>query len=260
MCIMHGPRHPPSTSSSITSAWDTRHPAETCRVRTLEPVTRPLATPAIAAALRTPRSAALAGVVFALLYGGGVLILRLSLPGNVTDRGAWLADRVGSITTAVHLVAYAGIAFLWFMGVVRTRIGAREDRFISTVFTGSGYLFLAMTFTAGAVTSGLINVYQASGSMADGGSFTLGSRVAYELVNLYSVRMAAVFMISLATLCLRTGAMPRGFVWLTYALAGALLLSIAYTLWVTLVFPLWVLVFSGYLLVRGIGPQQESVL
>ena len=215
-----------------------------------QPVTR--------GALHTPRSAALAGVLFALLYGGGVVLVRLSMRGDITDRGAWPATRVETISTALHLVAYAGIAFLWFMGVVRTRIGAGEDRFIATVFMGSGFLFLAMTLTAAAMSSGVISVYQeAAGNVADNAAFTLGSRVAYELVNLYSVRMAGVFMFSLGTLCLRTGAMPRGFVWLTYALAAALLLSIAYSLWVTLVFPLWVLMFSVYLLVRGIGPEPE---
>lgn len=212
--------------------------------------------PAIEGRLHTPRSAALAGVVFALLYGGAMLLVRLSMPGNITDRGSWPATRVDTISTALHLIAYAGIAFLWFMGVVRTRIGSREDRFIATVFMGSGFLFLAMTFAAGAVSSGVISVYQqAAGNVADNAGFTLGSRIAYELVNLYSVRMAGVFMFSLGTLCLRTGAMPRGFVWLTYALAAALLLSIAYSLWVTLVFPLWVLVFSVYLLVRGIDAE-----
>ena len=152
-------------------------------------------------------------------------------------------------------MAYSGIAFLWFMGVVRTRIGDREDRFLSTVFMGSGYLFLAMTFAAGALASGLMNLHaQATDSAAADASFALGTRTAFELVNLYSVRMAGVFMFSFGTLGLRTGAMPRSFVWLTYLLAAVLLLSISYTLWVVLVFPLWVLGLSIYLLVHGIGP------
>lgn len=32
----------------------------------------------------------------------------------------------------------AGIAFLWFIGVIRDRSGAHEDRFFATVFLGSG--------------------------------------------------------------------------------------------------------------------------
>ena len=51
-----------------------------------------------------------------------------------------------------HLVPFAGIAFLWFIGVVREQLGNVEDRLFSTVFLGSGLLFLAMLFI-GAVNS-----------------------------------------------------------------------------------------------------------
>ena len=181
--------------------------------------------------MHTPRSAAVAGVVFALLYGAALALVRLAFPAGISQQSDWVAERVNSLSVAVHLVAYAGIAFLWFMGVVRTRIGAREDRFLSTVFMGSGYLFLAMTFAAGALASGLMTLHaQASESAIADTSFVLGTRTAFELVNLYSVRMAGVFMFSFGTLGLRTGAMPRSFVWLTYLLAAVLLLSISYTL------------------------------
>ena len=54
------------------------------------------------------------------------------------------------------MVPFAGIAFLWFIGVVRDRIGEREDKFFATVFLGSGLLFVAMLFAAAAVLGGLI--------------------------------------------------------------------------------------------------------
>jgi hypothetical protein len=209
--------------------------------------------------LRTPRSAAIAGVLFALLYGTAIVIVRLSFPGSITERSGWQAARLPMASTGVHLLAYGGIAFLWFMGVVRTRIGLREDRFLQTVFIGSGYLFLAMTFVAGAVTSALLGAAAQAGSQViDGDGFMLGSHVAYELVNVYSMRMAAVFMISLATICLRTGAMPCAFIWLSYAMSAVLLLSLSYTLWAALAFPLWVLGFSLYLLWRGITFEPEA--
>ena len=201
----------------------------------------------------------MAGIAFALLYGAAVVLIRLSVAENISERDGWLADGRAHVSTAIHLVAYAGIAFLWFMGVVRSHLGVREDRFLATVFVGSGYLFLAMTFAAGAVTSGLIYAYaQAPVSIADRGGFAFGSRVAFELVNVYAVRMAGVFMISLATLSLRTGILPRAVVGLTYLLAAALLVSIGYTLWVTLVFPTWVLLLSVYLLWRGIDDMPGA--
>ena len=81
-------------------------------------------------------------------------------------------NRRSGVRSVVHLIPFAGIAFLWFMGVVRTRIGAREDRFLSTVFMGSGYLFLAMTFAAGALASGLMHLHaQSAGSATSDASF-----------------------------------------------------------------------------------------
>jgi len=45
---------------------------------------------------------------------------------------------------------------LWFIGVLRDRLGEREDKFFATVFFGSGLLFLAMLFAAAAVAGALI--------------------------------------------------------------------------------------------------------
>ena len=82
----------------------------------------------------------------------------------------------------------------------------------------------------------------------DSGTFSFGSRLTYELSNTYALRMAGVFMFSLATLCHRTGAMPRLFVWVTWGLAALLVLGLTQTLWAALLFPAWVLGLSVYLL------------
>ena len=60
------------------------------------------------------------------------------------------------MAVALNLIPFAGIAFLWFVGVVRDRVGEREDRFFATVFLGSGLLFVAMLFVGAAVAGGLI--------------------------------------------------------------------------------------------------------
>jgi hypothetical protein len=60
------------------------------------------------------------------------------------------------VAIALNLVPFAGIAFLWFVGVLRDRIGEREDRFFATVFLGSGLLFVAMIFVSAAIAGGLI--------------------------------------------------------------------------------------------------------
>lgn len=67
----------------------------------------------------------------------------------------------------------------------------------------------------------------------------LGRRIAALLLNSYAMRMAAVFMISTATIGLRTRFMPR---WLAISgilIAVVLLLGVAVTRWVEVLFPLW---------------------
>jgi hypothetical protein len=91
--------------------------------------------------LKTPRAAAVAGILFAVLFSGSVVLIRLSIPANVEDSGVWLKQRASTVTLAHSLLPFAGIAFLWFMGVVRDRLGRLEDQFFSTVFFGSGLLF-----------------------------------------------------------------------------------------------------------------------
>src|SRR5215467_10703023 len=108
--------------------------------------------------LRTPRAAAAAGIVFALLLGLTLVLLIVSSPSDTATEGAWLTDtsKRATVAIALNLVPFAGIAFLWFIGVVRDRIGQREDRFFASVFLGSGLLFVGMIFAAAAFAGGLV--------------------------------------------------------------------------------------------------------
>ena len=99
---------------------------------------------------------------------------------------------------------FAGIAFLWFIGVVRDGFGGFEDKFFSSVFIGSGLLFLAMMFASSAV--GLVAADAATQRHDEVAAF--GQVLLLTLSKTYALRMAAVFMISLATIWLKTGLMP----------------------------------------------------
>ncbi len=203
--------------------------------------------------LRTPRAAALAGILFAVLFSGSVVLVRLSVPANPAEGGAWLKERAGVVSLALSLLPFAGIAFLWFMGVVRDRIGQLEDQFLSTVFFGSGLLFLAMTFVSAALAGGALTSYAINpNKLLDSGTYTLVRAVMYRVTNVYAVKMASVFMMSLATIWVRTRVMPRWLALLTYALAVAVLLSPGSNLSLTLIFPAWVGAVSVYILVSNL--------
>ena len=87
--------------------------------------------------LTTPRAAAVAGIIFALLFAASLVFLRLSIPSDLTRETGWIAQARDYLSIALALMPFAGIAFLWFIGVIRDRFGELEDRFFSTVFFGS---------------------------------------------------------------------------------------------------------------------------
>jgi hypothetical protein len=211
--------------------------------------------------LRTPRAAPVTGILFALLLGTAYVLIRVSIPADPADGGAWLEERTSKVALALSLVPIAGIAFLWFIGLVRDRIGQLEDRFLASVFFGSGLLVLAMTFVSAALAGGLLTSYPITPTqLIDSGLYTFGWAVMYRISNVYAIRMAGVFMISLATIWISTRTMPRGVAFVTYGLALVLLLSIGYSLWVTLIFPAWVLVISIYVLVLNPrSPKAEDL-
>jgi hypothetical protein len=210
-------------------------------------------TPVIRDRLKAPRAGAIAGIVFSILLIIGLVLIRVSVPASPVDAGAWLAASRKSVDLGLSLLPFAGIAFLWFIGVLRDRMGAQEDRFFATVFFGSGLLFLAMIFAASAVSSGLMMAYRAMPEkMLDSGIYTFARTVAYQVVNVYAIRMAAVFMISTCTLAIRTRILPRWMAFLGYALALLLLLSPGRLVWAPLLFPLWALLISVYVLLANL--------
>jgi hypothetical protein len=101
--------------------------------------------------LRTPRAAAIAGILFAVLQITAFILIQVSIPTDSFIQTDWLAEGSGEIGLALSLLPFAGIAFLWFMGVLRDRMGYLEDQFFSTLFFGSGLLYLAMTFATAAI-------------------------------------------------------------------------------------------------------------
>ena len=206
----------------------------------------------VARAIRTPRSAALAGVIFSVLFAASFVLLRTAIPADPADAGGWLSDggKRDAVLVALALVPFEGLAFLWFIGVVRDRIGDAEDRFFATVFLGSGLLFVGTLFVAGAVAAALVGSAGGSAdSLFTSGAWEVGRRTVYELIDVYAMRMAAVFMLASSTILLRTALAPRWLVASGYLIAIVLLVVAGLVPWVELAFPAWVLALSLYVLV-----------
>ena len=207
----------------------------------------------------TPRAAATAGILFSVLLITSLTLIRISVPANPKDAGSWLTDNSKTVNLALNLLPFAGIAFLWFIGVVRDRLGEHEDRFFATVFLGSGLLFLAMLFSSAAVAGGILSIFGSSPNLLiSSGIYTFGRALSYEIMNVYAMKMAGVFMISTCTLSLRTGIIPRWMAFLGLVLALFLLLSMGFFYWAPLVFPLWVLLISVHILWENLRIQKKE--
>jgi len=143
---------------------------------------------------------------------------------------------------------------------VRARLGAYEDQLFSTVFLGSGLLFLAMLFASSALAGGIIIASGADqAGQGEAGAYAFARAVTFLTMNTYAMRMAGLFMISTSTIFVRTGVMPRWMALLGYVLALILLLTITSFSWISLVFPLWVLMISVYILIENLGGNGEAL-
>jgi hypothetical protein len=201
---------------------------------------------------RAPRAAAVAGILFAVLLGTSYALLLASIPADSLAASDWLENQAGTVSLALGLLPFAGIAFLWFMGVVRDRLGHLEDQFFSTLFFGSGLLYLAMSFASTAIAGAVLIAYALEPDLLLGsGTYVLARAMIYKFNNVYALRMAGMHMTVLGTIWVRTKVMPWWLAVTTYVLALVLIVGIGYTPWLTMVFPAWVFLISVYILVMN---------
>jgi hypothetical protein len=191
-------------------------------------------------------------MVSALLLGAGMVLVRSAISADPTS-ASWVTDpsRRDAVRTALGLVPFAGIFFLWFMGAVRDYFGEAEDKFFATLFLGGGLLFVALLFVLSAATDGLL----ASADMSQKSSeLERWRQLVLTLLSSYGTRMAAVLTLATTTIGRSLGIFPRWLVWLGYLVA--LVLLFVNVAWSELIFPVWVLTVSGYIFLAG--PHRQS--
>ena len=208
--------------------------------------------------LRTPKAAAFAGIAFSVLQITSYILMQSSIRAKDLHEQGLLGEYARHVSIALGLLPFAGIAFLWFLGVLRDRLGHLEDQFFSTLFFGSGLLYLAMTFVSAAIAGGLVTLYAVSPDLfVNSAVLIFGRAIIYKFNNIYAIRMAGMFMFVLGTIWVRTGLMPRWLDFLTYLTALTLIIGIAFWPWSTLFFPIWVFVVSVYILVLNYRYKRE---
>ena len=203
---------------------------------------------------RSRRAAAIAGIAFAILLMTAMAMLRLALPEGGIEALQTDAQRRAILEFGLGMVPFAGIAFLWFIGVVREQLAETEDRLFSTVFLGSGLLFLALIFIGAVTTSSLLEMVASPNADADVWAF--GRSSTETLISVYAMRMAAVFTLSVSTVGLRTSSIPRWVFYLGYLIALVLLVASGDRAWTPFLFPAWVLLLSVVILLTR--PQRRA--
>ena len=202
--------------------------------------------------LRAPRAAGVAGILFAALLITSLFLVRESTTEAPNESTLVLVGLYG--------IPFAGIAFLWFIGVVRDRIGVREDRLFATVFLGSGLLFVAMIFAAAATSTAwaLRTGASASAPPLSDDVAQYAAALTHAFLYVYAIRTAGVFVIATSTITLATSSVPRWIGILGYIVAVVLLLSRSYFEYLSVLFPLWVGLLSLFVLVRPLSGEQSS--
>ena len=209
--------------------------------------------------LRTPRAAAIAGIVFAILFSTSNFLILQHAPGNSGNLDKWLALNSELLSTGISLLPYAAIAFLWFMAVVRDGIGHLEDQFFSTLLFGSGLLYLCMTLMSAALASGALAVFVRHPELATkSGVLDVIRAISSESMSIYAVRMAGMFLFVLGSIWTRTGLAPRWLAALTFASALLLLFTVSLNRWMVMVFPSWVLLLSIFILAKNYRGEDAA--
>lgn len=201
---------------------------------------------------RTPvESAAAAGIVYALLSVGALMLVS-RVPGDptVAEWRIWIGDSTNRrmLLLALALASVASVAFLWFVAVVRRRIGEREDRFFATVFFGSAMVHIAIWLVAVATVAALAIDGSTPGAVGpEIVDFAQG--ISSALLFVAGPRIQAVFVASTSTMFLRTRVVPVWVAYFGYALAGVMFLIPILATPLGLGLPLFVFVSSVVILV-----------
>lgn len=214
--------------------------------------------------IRSPRAAAFAGIGYAILMITGMLLIANIARVRLEDITPQLLESWSrTAKLIILLVPFAGIAFLWFTGVVRDLLGEREDRFFSTLFYGSAIIQVVLLFIWGAIFAAIM----ATKTMmvvesTDARMYLFGFALMNEIIGNYALRMAGIYMTAINSLWSKTGLMPRWITVVTYILAFGFLLAAERFREARFIFPIWVLVVSIYILIlnfRRINEQQDSL-
>jgi len=204
--------------------------------------------------LASIEAAAVAGIICAI---GWSLSLRglLAAPGiGAADREitAFYSDSANATAALVWLqvLVFSTIAFLWFVGVVRGRIGDREPKLFGTVFLGASILLAGLLFLGATLLAAPAIQVSLADKAPDPGASSLLRAAAAVVLSVFLPRVATLVMFSTASLGRATGALPRWLVLGTFGVGLFELVNVTVDTPTIFLVPAWIALVSVVLLVR----------
>ena len=199
-------------------------------------------------------AAAVAGIIWAVGWSVSLAGL-LNAPGigaSDAEIDRYYSDPSTSTVALVwiQVLVVATIAFLWFVGVVRGRLGGREPKLFGTVFLGASILLAGLLFVGASFLAAPAVLVSVGGRAPAADAVALTRAAAAVVLSVFAPRVATLVMFATASLGRATGALPRWLVWLTYVVGAAEFVNVTISVATIYVMPAWVAVVSIVLLVR----------
>lgn len=205
--------------------------------------------------------AAIAGLVCAAAWSIGLRGL-LACPGlgaTNDEIARYYADpgRTDDVGFLLASMTIGSIAYLWFVGVIRSRLGYREIRLVGTVFFGASVLFTALLMVASSALAAPSLLVEFGGQAPDPGAAALLRAFNAGILAVFAPRVATLVMFSTATLARRAGVWPRWLVVGTYVVGVIEFVNVTLSTPMVYVFPAWIAVVSLVVIVRHPEAQAD---
>lgn len=209
--------------------------------------------------LRSIEAAAIAGIVHSvlLIIALTVLLDTPTIEASQEEIQAYYQNPGLELrgVLAFNLVVFSMIGFLWFVAVIRHRIGDREPRFFATIFFGGGILYAALTLVGAAVLAAPLVLLEVGGQDPDP-AVTAAMRTVGVIILAGAVpRVQALVVFSTATLGRLTETLPKWLILLSYLFGLGLLVTVTFFTPGLYMFPTWVAVVSLAILIAPKGSR-----
>jgi hypothetical protein len=211
--------------------------------------------------LASVEAAAVAGIVCALAWSIGIrgLLASPSVDSTPAEIARFYADpqRGFNALVLLQIILIGTVAFLWFIGVVRGRLGEVEPKLFGTVFLGGAILFAAVMLVGAAALAAPAVLVEAGGRAPDPASVSMMRALAVGLIAVFAPRVATLVVFSTAALGRVTGALPVWLVWLSYVVGVGEFVTLTVAEPTVYVFPTWIALVSLVLLIRRPGRSVQ---